>query len=154
VNFSVHLPHTVHLLSLASVNGSISGHFDKKNWPDQLNIRTISGHIELQLPGDLNTNLELQIPGRHFHSDFTVSAVRAQRAGRVSGTIGKGGGSLKISTVSGYVTLRRDSLRSAAAIVQTPAKRETTHDSGAFLIKEGFSNDTCGERLAQAGSGC
>jgi hypothetical protein len=125
VDFIIHLPHSIRLLNLVSVNGSITGRFSKENWPGQLNIRTINGNITLQMPPDVNTDLELQIPRRHLRSDFVLSGARARKyGGRVDALIGNGGGSLKISTVGGYVALRRNNLSPTSRVVPV---RQTAH---------------------------
>ncbi|MBZ5506738.1 MAG: DUF4097 domain-containing protein [Acidobacteriia bacterium] len=108
VDFIIHLPRSISLLNLAMVNGSITGHFSNANWPGQLSIRTVSGDIGLYLPIDINTHLDFQVPGRRLHSDFAMAAPHPLSAGRIVSSIGKGGGTLRISTVSGHVTLRRN----------------------------------------------
>ena len=110
VDFIVHLPHSVRLLDLASVTGSITSRFEQGNWPGQLSIWTVSGNIELQLSTGISTDLDVRAPGRHLRSEFAISALRSRPGGRMTGAIGGGGNILKISTVSGYVTLRKNNL--------------------------------------------
>jgi len=119
VDFIVHLPRSI-TLSLAMVNGSITGHFSNANWPSQLSIRTVSGDIGLHLPIDVSTRSELQVSSRRLHSEFTMSNPHSLSAGRIISSIGKGGGTLKISTVSGHVVLRKNPPEQSAHRIHVP----------------------------------
>jgi putative adhesin len=131
VDFMIHLPRSINLLSLSMVNGSITGFFSNANWPSQLRIRTVSGDIGLHLPADINAHLDLQVPGQRIHSDFAIAAPRQLSAGRIVSSIGKGGGTLSISTVSGHVTLRRNPPEPSSGRVDTRFVR-----SDAAALKE------------------
>lgn len=109
VDFVVRLPQGIRSLNLAGVNTVVAGRFTEQAWPDQFSIRTISGNIDLQLPKAISTNLDLQIPGRHLRSQFAILRLHSNRSGHLTGAIGKGDGWIRISTVSGYVTLRKTS---------------------------------------------
>jgi Putative adhesin len=98
---------------LSTVNGSVSGHFGKADWSNELNISTVNGDITLEVPADLSTDVEFSAVNGSLNSDLALT-VQSQ-SGRygpkhVSGTIGSGGRELKLHTVNGSVNLHKNTL--------------------------------------------
>jgi len=66
-----------------------------------------NGSIVLTLPADFGAQLEASTGNGGFESDFPVRMSGRISSHRVSGTIGQGGGRLRLSTGNGTITLRR-----------------------------------------------
>lgn len=107
VDFTVRLPRNVRTLDVAGVNTSITGYFGKQEWPGEMNIRTVSGNIELQLSANASVAVEIVSPVHHLHSEFPLTLRPEHRPGRIRGTIGKGDSKLRLSTVSGNISLKK-----------------------------------------------
>jgi hypothetical protein len=66
-----------------------------------------NGSIVLTLPSNFGAQLEASTGNGGFESDFPVRMSGRISSHRVSGTIGQGGGRLRLSTGNGTITLRR-----------------------------------------------
>jgi hypothetical protein len=70
---------------------------------------TVNGGIVLSLPAELNANLEMStVNGSVTSEDFPITVQGRFDRRRISGTIGKGGPELRVSTVNGSITLRKN----------------------------------------------
>jgi hypothetical protein len=66
-----------------------------------------NGSITLTLPADFGARVEASTGNGGFQSDFPLQVNGRISSHRVSGTIGRGGGRLRMSTGNGTITLRR-----------------------------------------------
>lgn len=66
-----------------------------------------NGNITLTLPSDFGAQVEASTGNGGFQSDFPVQVNGRVSSHRVSGTIGRGGGRLRLSTGNGSIMLRR-----------------------------------------------
>lgn len=93
-----------------TVSGSVDVSMGSTDWRD-LDFNTVSGDITLRFPSGLDTDVDFSSLSGDFESDFDVTLrgqARRQWVGaRVRGTIGEGGRSLSVKTVSGDVRLVR-----------------------------------------------
>jgi len=97
------------LVSANTVTGSLDVELGNADW-DDLDFHTVTGDITLRLPAGLDANFEFQSISGDFESDFEVEIENQRRrlvGTRVRGTIGDGGRTLSLKTVSGDVRLRR-----------------------------------------------
>ena len=78
----------------------------RSNWPGELKFSTVSGDIDLEFAGDLNTDVEMTTVSGDFDSDWPLS-VNATGRRQIRGRIGSGGRELSFATVSGSVGLRK-----------------------------------------------
>ncbi|HEX9887195.1 MAG TPA: DUF4097 family beta strand repeat-containing protein [Longimicrobiales bacterium] len=93
----------------STVSGSIEIEMGKVDWRD-LRLSTVSGDITLYLPVALHTDIEFESLSGDFRSDFDVSVRRRSNrfiGSELNGTIGDGGRTLSLKTVSGDVRIRR-----------------------------------------------
>jgi hypothetical protein len=109
VNGSVHVS-TAAWAEASSVNGSIFARFGKADWPGTLHLSTVNGRIEVQIAGDLNTDIETSTVNGSIDSDFPMTVSGRMRRGSIHGTIGSGGRELRMSTVNGDMELHKAAL--------------------------------------------
>jgi hypothetical protein len=107
-----------------TVNGSVSarstgGPVRAKTVNGQINVRTgaveandveystVNGSITIELPALANANLDMRTTNGSVSSDFPVTVEGTFSARRMRGTVGKGGPTIKLSTVNGSIRLRK-----------------------------------------------
>jgi uncharacterized protein YaiE (UPF0345 family) len=97
-----------------SVNGSVRVRMGSADWQDTLDIKTVNGSIDLDMPGNLAADVTFRSVNGGLTSDFPITTQEISgRWGpkRISGTIGNGGGRrLNVETVNGSVTIRKSTL--------------------------------------------
>lgn len=93
--------------SLHTVNGHINARFGKADWADELDIATVNGKVELELPSNPNLEVDFNSVSGHFDSDFPVTIQGRTHWMSVHGTIGSGGRRLKVHTVNGGLSLNK-----------------------------------------------
>jgi hypothetical protein len=92
---------------LQTVNGSIRGRFGSANWTGRLDIATVNGRIELELPDNLSTEVEMSSVSGRLESDFPLTIQGRIGPTDVRGTIASGGRELRLRTVNGGVRLSK-----------------------------------------------
>ena len=97
------------LVTAGTVNGSINAAMGKGTWERALRFKTVNGSIRLQLPHEVNADLTAASVNGSISSDFPVyvEGKFLGHSGRIGGTIGKGGGDLRIETVNGSIIISR-----------------------------------------------
>ncbi len=82
----------------------------RADWRGDLDFRTVSGDITISFPASLETEIEFESLSGNMDSDFPITITSRRHrwiGGRISGTIGDGGRSLSLKTISGDVRLHR-----------------------------------------------
>jgi DUF4097 and DUF4098 domain-containing protein YvlB len=106
VNGSIRISTTGHA-EAATVNGSIEAAMGKADWTEDVSFATVNGGIDLELPADLNAELDVSTVNGDITTDFPVT-VRGKFGQRsLRGTVGRGGPELELNTVNGSITLRK-----------------------------------------------
>ncbi len=101
---------TSDLADAVTVSGSIEVAMGRADWSGDLEFHTVSGDITISFPESLNTKIEFESLSGDMDSDFPITITSRRNrwiGGRISGTIGEGGRSLSLKTVSGDVRLQR-----------------------------------------------
>ncbi len=101
---------TSDLADAVTVSGSIDVAMGRADWRGDLAFHTVSGDITISFPESLNTEFEFESLSGDMDSDFPVTITSRRNrwiGGRISGTIGEGGRSLSLKTISGDVRLHR-----------------------------------------------
>ncbi len=101
---------TSDLADAMTVTGSIEVAMGRVDWRGDLEFHTVSGDITISLPKSLNTEIEFESLSGDMDSDFPIAITSCEDrwiGGRISGTIGEGGRSLSLRTISGDVRLQR-----------------------------------------------
>ena len=92
----------------ASVSGDVDASVDALTGSGDLRFTSVSGNVSLDLPRSLDADVTLKTVSGELESDFPLTIRSPARMGRhtVTGTIGRGGRELVVTTVSGDVRLR------------------------------------------------
>jgi Putative adhesin len=99
---------TTGLVQASTVSGSIDVAMGRTDWTDRLVFSSVSGDITLQMPENLNTDVEVSTVSGTLESDWPMSTTRRRFGPRnMHGRIGSGGRELKLSTVSGTIELKK-----------------------------------------------
>lgn len=98
-----------------TVNGSIKVEMGKTSWSGSLSLETVNGPILVKLPVHSDTRVSATSKTGRFETDLFPTDTIGSRYGapplpgaNVSGTLGRGGRSLKISTINGGIRLLRN----------------------------------------------
>jgi hypothetical protein len=89
-----------------TVNGSIRATLAKSDWKDPLAFKTVNGSVRVSLPASSDTSVRVETVNGGIASEFEMSEQKRTRRS-LTGTIGRGGRELQITTVNGSVALRR-----------------------------------------------
>ena len=104
VNGSVRVS-TTGYAEATTVNGSVNASFGQANWAEPLRISTVNGGITLNLPADLSSDVRAETVNGDIESDFPLTVSGRFNRRKISGTIGKGGRAMYLSTVNGSIGL-------------------------------------------------
>lgn len=90
-----------------TVNGSITAELGSVSGSSPLEFKTVNGSITLDVPANLNADVDFSVVNGDIETDFPVTV--NGRFGRRSmrGVIGTGGREVDASTVNGSIRLRR-----------------------------------------------
>lgn len=90
-----------------TVNGSITARLGQGPWSRPVELQTVNGGIDLELPSNANATLSASTVNGHISTDFPLM-IRGKFTGRqISGSIGQGGPEVSLKTVNGSIELRR-----------------------------------------------
>lgn len=90
-----------------TVNGSINASLGRADWMGGLEFSTVNGTITLDLPQGVGAEVTAKTVNGGIETDFPLT-VRGRFTSRgITGTIGDGGGQLRLETVNGAIRLRR-----------------------------------------------
>lgn len=90
--------------SAKTVNGSIRASFGEISWDGEAVFETVNGNIRLEVPAQINADLEIRTSNGRITTNLPIATTRATRR-RVEGTLGEGGPVLRLKTVNGRITL-------------------------------------------------
>jgi Toastrack DUF4097 len=90
-----------------TVNGAIHARFNRTDWSSDLEFETVNGVIILELADDINADVRAATVNGGITTDFPLTVQGRFGPKRISGTIGRGGHSLALSTVNGSIEIRR-----------------------------------------------
>ena len=90
--------------SAKTVNGSIRASFGVTAWEGESTFETVNGGIRLEVPEQINADLEIRTTNGRITTDLPITTTRETRR-RVEGTLGAGGPDLRLRTVNGSITL-------------------------------------------------
>ncbi|HKQ78559.1 MAG TPA: DUF4097 family beta strand repeat-containing protein [Blastocatellia bacterium] len=92
---------------LSSVNGSISISLLRMG-ESGLRVSTVNGGVKIGLPSETNAEIDFRSVNGSVDSDLPITRIGEVKQNELRGRIGDGGPQIKISSVNGGVTLRRN----------------------------------------------
>lgn len=97
------------LVEASTVNGDIDAASGRGRWEGTLDFITVNGSIHLRLPADTGAEVDAGTLNGQLSSDFPLTIQADQKWGprRMAGTIGGGGGGLRLETVNGAIEITR-----------------------------------------------
>lgn len=107
VSGSITAHHVSGALRLETVNGSITAGVDSLTSDAPLRFATVNGSIHVVLPATLQGDVRLQTVSGRVTSDFPLESTDAPASHSLHGTLGAGGRTVSLQTVSGNVELLR-----------------------------------------------
>ena len=106
VNGSVRIS-TSGLASATTVNGAVNVRMGQTNWSDDLAFSTVNGSITIEMPGQLDADVEASTVNGSISTDWPLTMRGKWGPRRMNGRIGNGGRDLELSTVNGDIELRK-----------------------------------------------
>jgi hypothetical protein len=91
----------------STVSGEIVAVLGSGRWSGELDFRTVSGDITLELPARTSAEVRVETMSGDIESDFPLDVERRSMRRRARGTLGEGGRELYVTTLSGDVRLRK-----------------------------------------------
>lgn len=92
---------------LSTVNGRLEATFDRLDAAKPISLGSVNGQLTLTIPSDANAHLRANTVSGSITNDFGLPVRRGEYVGRdLSGTLGSGGPRIKLSNVSGAITIR------------------------------------------------
>ncbi len=90
-----------------TVNGTISIRPAASTRPGRWSAEAVNGSVTVELPPDAGVDVDIETVNGRISSDVPVVVRGRMERGELRGRIGAGGGTLRIETVNGSVTLRQ-----------------------------------------------
>lgn len=95
----------------SSVNGSVSVRMGRADWQGTLNLSSVNGSVEVEVPASLSADVHFSSVNGSLDSDLPITV--SHSSGRwgpktVEGRIGSGGRELKVNTVNGSLRIRSE----------------------------------------------
>ena len=90
----------------STVNGSIDVAMGRANW-DVLEFETVNGSITVELPSSVDSEVHASTVNGGIDTDFPLTVRGKWGPKRMTGTIGRGGRELSLSTVNGSIEIRK-----------------------------------------------
>ncbi len=94
-------------VSASSVNGSVHAAMLHYRPTQDMRFSTVNGSVVVELPNDVNADVELSTVNGRFTTDFPVTLSGRIDPRHLRATLGKGGPMISLRTVNGNVELRK-----------------------------------------------
>jgi len=107
VNGRVEIAQAGSLTQLSSINGRTTVSVMQIG-EGGLRVSSINGGVEIGLPAETNADVEVRSVNGGIDSDLPISVIGEMRRGQLVGKLGGGGVPIRITSVNGGVTLRRN----------------------------------------------
>ncbi len=98
---------TVRFAQAQTVNGTISAQIANPSGSESLSFETVNGDITLSLPTSTDARVSAQTLNGTIRSELPLTNSERLSKTRLLGTLGSGGRDLKLKTLNGGITIRR-----------------------------------------------
>ena len=109
VSGDVHITDVSGSVSASAVSGDVKVEINRLDGSDDMKFNTVSGDVSVTLPGSLDADVDMSSFSGSIKTDFAIE-VRSERYGSRNSArakLGEGSRRLKMSSVSGDLSLRR-----------------------------------------------
>ena len=109
VSGDVHITDVSGSVSASAVSGDVKVEINRLDGSDDMKFNTVSGDVSVMLPGSLDADVDMSSFSGSIKTDFAIE-VRSERYGSRNSArakLGEGSRRLKMSSVSGDLSLRR-----------------------------------------------
>ena len=106
VNGGVEARSTGGAVSAHTTNGDVTVSSAKLDG-DRTDFSTVNGSITVSLPASVSADVDMRTVNGHLSSDFPLTVEGTFSPKRLHATLGKGGPTLRLSTVNGSIRLRK-----------------------------------------------
>lgn len=109
VSGDVHITDVSGSVSASAVSGDVQVEINRLDGSDDMKFNTVSGDVSVMLPGSLDADVDMSSFSGSIKTDFAIE-VRSERYGSRNSArakLGEGSRRLKMSSVSGDLSLRR-----------------------------------------------
>ncbi|MEJ2371882.1 MAG: DUF4097 family beta strand repeat-containing protein [Gemmatimonadales bacterium] len=93
---------TTEIAEAVTVSGNVTASIGRADWGRDLEFGAVSGSIDVEVPSNTNAEVVAGTASGTITSDFPLTGPATQK----TGTLGSGGPTLTLGTVSGNITLR------------------------------------------------
>ena len=93
---------TTEIAEATTVSGNVTASIGRANWGRDLTFSAVRGSIDVEIPSNTNAEVDAATSSGSISSDFPLSGTPT----RQTGTLGTGGPTLELGTVSGNIRLR------------------------------------------------
>jgi len=111
-----------------TVNGGIEAAMDALTGGD-MELQTVNGGVTAVLPRTLNAVVDASTINGRVETDFPLEATGKVSPRHLHGTIGRGGMTLKLSTINGSVMIRQPDGHTPFAPAAPEGQRRTRHET-------------------------
>jgi hypothetical protein len=94
--------------SAQSVSGDVEVEINSLDGTESMEFTSVSGNVRVKLPGNLDADVKLSTMSGDLKTDFPLQIEELRHGRSASGRVGNGSRSLKLSAVSGSVSLLRN----------------------------------------------
>lgn len=94
-------------VSASTVNGSVHAMMSRFDFDFDLRFSSVNGSVVAEFSQDIDADLDLSTVNGRFRTDFPITITGRIDPRRLRGRLGKGGPTVRLSTVNGNVELRR-----------------------------------------------
>lgn len=95
------------MVEARAVNGDIHARMGNPNWDGRVEFESVNGTITLEIVGQLDAEVEASTVNGDISTDYPLTVRGRFGPKRVTGTVGRGGRTLALSTVNGSIEIRR-----------------------------------------------
>jgi Toastrack DUF4097 len=94
-------------LSAETVNGTIHAKWTEFPQRGEVTMRTVNGRLGLQLPGNVNADVQASSMNGSIHTDYPITVHRGFLSHKVEGRIGQGGATIELHTINGSIDISK-----------------------------------------------
>jgi Putative adhesin len=108
VSGNVHVGAVKGEASANSVSGDVEVAINSLEGTESMEFASVSGNVSVKLPGNLDAEVKLSTMSGELKTDFPLQVEEVRNGRSAKGRVGNGSRSLKLSAVSGSVSLLRN----------------------------------------------